>query len=271
MPIRSDIHWISAARTNVGKVRKLNEDALLQKPLLGLWCVADGMGGHHAGDYASRAVVDALSELAAPSDLKELETQTFAALQAVNGELFSGGGRLMGCTVVVLVSLTGEASVVWAGDSRAYRLRQGRLEQLTRDHSRIQTLIDQGRVKPEDAEMHPEANVITRAVGVTEQLELDRKALDVQDGDTFLLCSDGLYRYVTEQQMKEALGRPDCDEACSILIDLALASEARDNITAVVIRAELDDTAIRTQINPASSDSRGVPDDPTVLDDGKSR
>lgn len=271
MPSRSEIHWVSAGRTDVGKVRKLNEDALLLKPELGLWTVADGMGGHHAGEYASSAVVDALSQLAASGSIAELESQSVAALNAVNEQLFSGQGRLMGSTVVVLMSLDGQARLIWAGDSRAYRLRQGRLEQLTRDHSRIQVLIDQGKVSPSEAERHPEANIITRAVGVTAQLELDSQQLDVRDGDTYLLCSDGLYRYLTETQMKDALGHGNCEQACDQLLALALSSPARDNITAIVVRAELDDTAVRTRINPASSDGPPGDDDPTVLDESQRR
>jgi serine/threonine protein phosphatase PrpC len=229
------------------------------------------MGGHHAGEYASSAVVDALSELAFSGSIEELESQSVAALNAVNEQLFSGQGRLMGSTVVVLMSLDGQARLIWAGDSRAYRLRQGRLEQLTRDHSRIQVLIDQGKVSPSEAERHPEANIITRAVGVTAQLELDSQQLDVRDGDTYLLCSDGLYRYITEAQMKDALGHGNCDQACDQLVALALSSPARDNITAIVVRAELDDTAIRTRINPAATDGPPGDDDPTVLDESQRR
>jgi len=270
MPAVSSVHWVSAARTDIGKVRKLNEDAWLARPGAGIWAVADGMGGHHAGDYASARVMEALQALDPLDALDDLESRTLAALNDVNEHLFNSTGRTMGCTLVLLLSRGKEARVIWAGDSRVYRLRRGALELLTRDHSRVQLLIDQGVVDPEDAENHPDANVITRAVGVTGVLELDDQQLDVNDGDTYLLCSDGLYRYLTDDQIRVALGHGDCQRACDDLVDLAMTSAARDNLTAVVVRAELDDTAVRTRINPVSVDgSPGADGDPTVLGDGR--
>lgn len=268
-----EIHWVSAAATHVGKVRELNEDGVLDRPETGVWTVADGMGGYDAGEYASALVVDVLGRLPADRSLDSLIEQARLALEGANQQLVQEGrrkrARIMGSTVVSLLSDGVEAMVIWAGDSRAYRLRNGRLAQLTRDHSRIQELIDTGAVSPADADSHPEANVITRAVGVTPRLELDAERLDVQDGDTFLLCSDGLYRYVSDPEIQQFLGLGDCMRACTGLVERALESAARDNITAIVVRAELDDTAVRTRINPTPANrAADEDDDPTVFDDG---
>jgi protein phosphatase len=266
-----DIRWDSAARTDVSRVRKLNEDAYLARPTIGLWAVADGMGGHEAGDFASARVVTALDSVAPDPALQSFAARVWECLQAVNGELHAEAhrrqARIIGTTVVSFLATGREAAVIWAGDSRAYRLRKGRLEQLTRDHSRIQSLIEQGQLRAEDAERHPEANVITRAVGVTEQLELDTRKLNLKDGDTYLLCSDGLYRYVSENEMTRLLGQGDSQYACDELVALALEHEARDNVTAIVMRVELDDTTLRTRINPTPTNPEGPDGDPTVLDD----
>jgi len=276
MPRGNEFYWASAAGTDVGKVRELNEDGLLEQPQTGIWAVADGMGGYHAGDHASATVVRALAALKLVRPLDLLVEQAATALKQVNDQLLregrQNGARIMGSTLVSLLSQGPRATVLWAGDSRAYRLRGGRLEQLTRDHSRIQELIDKGEVSPAEAENHPDANVITRALGVVQELELDSLRLDVRDGDTFLLCSDGLHRYVPEPDMQRFLAAGSCELACSRLMQHAMESPARDNITAIVIRAELDDTAVRTTINPAPGERpRDLDDDPTVLDDGSDR
>lgn len=267
----NDIKWDSAARTHVGKVRRLNEDAFLEKPAAGIWSVADGMGGHDAGDFASAAVVSALESLEPAPGLLPFATSVDDCLQAVNGQLHTEAhqreSRIIGTTVVTFLNAGRDAAVLWAGDSRAYRLRKGVLEQLTRDHSRIQSLIEQGKLNAQDAESHPEANVITRAVGVTETLELDSRKVNIRDGDTYLLCSDGLYRYLTEEEMQQLLGQGNARYACDHLVSLALERAARDNITAIVLHAELDDTTLRTQINPGPGGESPPGDgDPTVLD-----
>ena len=260
-----DFQWISAARTHVGKIRKLNEDAHLDLPGRCIWVVADGMGGHNAGDYASRSVVEVMSELPSLPWPGGVDAAT-AALQAVNTKLYTEGqrgrGSIIGCTLVALLSNEGNATLLWAGDSRVYRVRGNSFEQLTRDHSRVQTLIDQGSISADEAEQHPDANVVTRAVGVADKLELESRELTLHDGDTFLLCSDGLSRYLTSTQMHEALLQADCERACEMLMAAALKTPARDNITAIVARSHLEDTAVRTVVAGGREDSG---DDPTVL------
>ena len=141
----SDIHWCSASRSNVGTVRKLNEDAVLDLPDVGLWMVADGMGGHAAGDFASGAIVSALAGIPSPASLGALIDEVRRRLQSVNRQLNEEARdrreQVIGSTVVVLLVFGGHAVVVWAGDSRAYLFRRGELTRLTRDHSQVEDLV----------------------------------------------------------------------------------------------------------------------------------
>lgn len=233
-------NWSSASLTNVGKVRKINEDALLDLPQKGLWVVADGMGGHDAGDVASNMIVDALGQVgshAKPSDfLNDVEDRLFA----VNRRLFeiaaeSEKPMTIGSTVVAVLAFGNYSLSVWAGDSRTYRLRDGRLRQITRDHSQVEEMVEQGEILRENAEDHPLANVITRAVGGSESLYLDLKLQELKDGDRYLLCSDGLYKDVMPDEIGACLKQGSCSEACNALIDLVLEREAADNVTVAVI------------------------------------
>ena len=269
---KHSITWLSAGLTHKGKVRELNEDAMLERPAEGVWAVADGMGGHHAGDLASRSVAKAMGRVSG-SALSSLIEASKAELTAVNAKLYERGlrkqARIIGSTVVVLLTHGAQVAVVWAGDSRAYRLPANAtaLEPLTQDHSRVSELIAQGELTPELAESHPEANVITRAIGVAADVELDVRLFDVEPHDTLLLCSDGLSRYVSEDEMAQLLMLPSCSQAVEQLLQRALQSPARDNITAVVVRGLAADEATQTVLNPRESDAEpGIDDDPTVLD-----
>jgi len=249
------LNWSSASRTDVGTVRKLNEDSVLDLPELGLWIVADGMGGHAAGDFASGAIVSALATIARPSSLDELVSEVRRRLQAVNRHLNeearSRREQVIGSTVVALLTFGGYGIVLWAGDSRAYLYRRGELIQLTRDHSQVEELVSRGLLTPEQAEGHPAANVITRAVGVVDSLELDSETLEVAEDDTFLLCSDGLYRELDDNAIKARLALGDCRRSCDALVDAALAQQARDNVSVIVVRAADESQATRTQYNPS--------------------
>jgi protein phosphatase len=257
----------------VGTVRKLNEDAVLDLPDVGLWMVADGMGGHAAGDFASGAIVSALAGIPSPASLGALIDEVRRRLQSVNRQLNEEARdrreQVIGSTVVVLLVFGGHGVVVWAGDSRAYLYRRGELTRLTRDHSQVEELVSRGLITPEQAEHHPAANVITRAIGVADQLELDSEMFAVAEDDTFLLCSDGLYREVDDDGIRAALALGDCRESCDALIEAALASGARDNVSVVVVRASDELQATRTQYNPSLSAGaqRPVPDqdDPTEM------
>lgn len=268
----SNLHWSSASRSHVGMVRKLNEDACLELAGRRIWVVADGMGGHAAGDYASRSVVDALTGLSEQNSLGVLVSEVHQRLQAVNDQLASEARKrreqVIGSTAVVLLAYGSHAVVVWAGDSRAYRYRQGELTQLTRDHSQVEELVSQGLITRQQAKHYPGSNVITRAVGVVTELELDSEMVEVLEGDTFLLCSDGLYNEVKDSEIRESLAVGDCQYSCDLLVERALARGARDNVTVVVVRALDEGQITKTQFNPTLSkeSTTEVPDDdPTAL------
>ena len=200
------IDWQSASRTHVGNVRKLNEDALLDRADVGLWAVADGMGGHHAGEIASQRIVTSLNGLDHLGNAATLEDSVYSALAQVNGELRAmaiakGTDTVIGSTVAVMIARENRAVFLWAGDSRIYRLRDGKLGQLTRDHSQVEDMVAQGMISRAEAEDHPAANVITRAVGADDQIEIDRSEATVHSGDVYLLCSDGLNKTVPEREI----------------------------------------------------------------------
>jgi len=268
------VYWTSASGTHVGHVRKLNEDACLELPQRGLWVVADGMGGHAAGDLASGMLVESLRQIGEPDSLEDLAALVRGALQRVNRNLAEEARRrnqqIIGCTVAALLVHDRRAQCLWAGDSRVYLMRSGQLQQLTRDHSQVEEMIARGLLKREQARTFAGSNAITRAVGVMEPLELESLTLDILDGDLFLLCSDGLYNEVAPQQLEQLLGLDDCRAAVEQLIQQALQGKARDNITAVLVRIEQDQIT-KTQYNPAAVrvDSVDEDDDRTTLNNGE--
>ncbi len=232
--------WSSACETHPGKVRKVNEDACLDLPELGLWAVADGMGGHDAGDIASQLVVDQLRKIQEPSEIHGFVSEVKTRLSEANQQLREMASqryhdRTIGSTVVAMTAFGNQCAFIWVGDSRIYRLRNGTLEKLTKDHSMIEDYIDQGLLHPDEAESSSIANVITRAIGAEDELEIDYKIDTMNSGDVYLLCSDGLYREVTEQQISEGIAINNSATCAKTLLDLALANEARDNITVGVV------------------------------------
>jgi serine/threonine protein phosphatase PrpC len=237
------IRWTSNAATHVGKVRQINEDSYLNREDLHLWVIADGMGGHHAGDVASKAIVQCLDEITPRKRLSTYIDEIEDRLISVNQKLRQlaaehEDNRTIGSTVVSMVALDNYFALLWAGDSRAYRARKGSIMQLTRDHSQVEELVERGVILREEAESHPASNVITRAVGATDQLYVDVDIDKVEPGDTFLLCSDGLYKHLSEDEISELLRKEEIAEICQSLIDLTLERGATDNVTLVVIRAE---------------------------------
>ena len=229
------------SKTDVGLRRKVNEDSLLVRTERGLWAVADGMGGHDAGDVASAKVTQALLELPVVYGLDELVESAVGAIKNVNRELIalaasSDGQRTIGSTVVGVAIANGQFRCFWAGDSRAYRIRDSKIEQLSRDHSLVQSLVDAGMLKPEEAESHPNANVITRAVGVSEDLVVDVVGGDARTGDLFLLASDGLTRLVGDSEILAELVSKAPPAAASSLVDLVLARGAPDNVSIIITR-----------------------------------
>ena len=231
----------TAARTHVGCTRKVNEDAMLARPGDGLWAVADGMGGHQAGDVASRLIVDALDSAGDTADLQAFISEVRGLLEAANTALISLGqrwepARIMGSTVAVLTVRGTSFTCLWAGDSRIYRIRGGVCEQLTRDHSLVQELVDAAIITPEQAKTHPDGHVVTRALGATSRLDLDTACGDAASGDCFLLATDGLTRVVDDHEFASALALPELGRSADELIDMALSRGAPDNVAVVLVR-----------------------------------
>ncbi len=232
-------HFVSGAATHVGCVRKLNEDAYLDRADLGLWAVADGMGGHDAGDQASRRTIAALDRIPPPESAAALLGDVKAALETANAELRQeaagrGPGRIVASTVVTLLAFGEYYACVWAGDSRLYLLRGEALRQVSRDHSHVQELVETQLLSPDDARNHPYSNVVTRAIGAADDLELETAHDRLRDGDLFLLCSDGLCRAVADDEIRAILMRESLFDAPHALIESALARRASDNVTVVM-------------------------------------
>jgi serine/threonine-protein phosphatase Stp1 len=228
------------SRTDVGLRRKVNEDSLLVRTERGLWAVADGMGGHEAGDVASSKVTESLLNLPIVYGLDQLVDCAVAALKKVNQELIvlagDDGKRTIGTTIAGLAIADGQFRCFWAGDSRAYRLRGGEIIQLTRDHSLVQDLVKAGMLTPEEAESHPNANVITRAVGVAEELKIDIVGGDAKPGDQFLLATDGLTRMVDDSELAAQLAVTRPREAVDKLIETVLSRGAPDNVSIIITK-----------------------------------
>jgi type VI secretion system protein ImpM len=221
----------SAAVSDVGRERTENQDAYVERPHEGFWLVADGMGGHQSGGFASQLIAQATSAIELPGDVAMMANICAQSLQDANAQLRQRAaaepGFDAGSTVVALFLRDDAGIVTWAGDSRLYRLREGALEQLTRDHNVANESPESAT--PEDA------HVITRAVGGTTVLELDQRRFEVREGDRFLLCSDGLYGELTEPEIAECLGGGDCASAARALLTHALDSGGKDNITVIAV------------------------------------
>ena len=250
--------WWSCCRTTTGRQRSVNEDAYLGLDEQGLWLVADGMGGHARGDVASRLIVEAFEDLVRPPSLDAFAQDVRSRLALANQRMReearrAGSDQLMGSTVVAFLAYKREWLCLWAGDSRAYLLRDGRLTQITRDHSVAEELVQRGELRREEAASHPSANRITRAVGTQDRLVVDQYRSALRDGDAVLLCSDGLNKEVGDDEVATILDDYDCEEASRELVELTLERGARDNVTVAVIRFEAttgfgdrrpDDTAV---------------------------
>lgn len=251
----TEFHWTSASCTHTGMVRQVNEDSYLDQPERGLWAVADGMGGHALGDLASRMVIESLNQLPPAPNLAKFMADARNRLQTVNSQLLIEAANrnvhIIGSTVIVLLSQGDCCGYLWAGDSRLYLYRDDRLKRLSRDHSQVEELLSSGVLADEETLQLVARNLITRAVGVADMLELEEEIIEVQDGDIFLLCSDGLSNEVNEQDIRNALLARDCRQAAETLIDMALQGGGRDNVSVVVVRAEDLYSTEKTVLNPA--------------------
>lgn len=235
--VEADVHpvYVSAGISDVGRLRPSNQDAFVELNNVGVWTVADGMGGYRDGDVASRMVCEALQGLNAEGTLEEAVDVLRQRMSDVNRRLYEASVRrinpiVSGSTVAMLLVRRTSCAVLWAGDSRVYRWRQNRLVQLTTDHTWAAELNLQ---HPEEEADH----AITRAVGGESTLALDVRRDKVERGDRYLLCSDGLTRELSDMQIAAAMAARSVQSCAQKLIDATLRAGARDNVTVVVVEA----------------------------------
>lgn len=230
----------SEGATDPGKVRALNEDSYLVKPEIGLWAVADGMGGHDAGDFASQTLVEELGKItetsSAPALLSAIENSVIEANATLRKAAEDrGGGSVIGCTLAALVIYEDAYACVWSGDSRVYRVRYSKIEQISRDHTEAQELVDRGTITEEEAKTWPRKNVITRAIGVFDEPELEMVQGRVEHGDVFVICSDGLTEHVEDHEIERFALRRPLGRAVDSMISTTLERGAKDNVTVIQI------------------------------------
>jgi serine/threonine protein phosphatase PrpC len=227
-----------SARSDVGLLREINEDSGYAGPRL--LVIADGVGGHAAGEVASSVAVGVLAMLDEDSPGGDLLDRLSTAVRTANNHLrdmVAGDPELsgMGTTVTALLRAGSRFGLVHVGDSRGYLLRDGQLQQITRDHTFVQTLVDEGRITAEEADHHPQRNLITNALDGREDVELDLSVRETRAGDRYLLCSDGLSGVVSEETLRDTLAaEASTDVAVERLVELALKGGGPDNITAIV-------------------------------------
>lgn len=237
------------ALTEIGKVRKENEDSYLSYSDAGIFCVADGMGGYAGGQVASSIAIKVLEQEIPSQPMSEEANYgqlLLNALQKANNLIFAQGKEEkylgMGTTVTASVIRSGRLWIAHIGDSRAYLCREGRTCQLTQDHSLVNELLQQGELTLEEARNHPRRNVLTRALGVSEQPEIDLIDLPLQNDDLLLLCTDGLYNQLNREELESILALEDSLQVkVEKLVHLALERGGNDNITAVLARFECAD------------------------------
>ncbi len=261
------LRYLSSAMTDKGCVRSVNEDAFLNRPDLGLWVVADGMGGHQNGALASKKIVESLNRIDGSGTPRDVLNDVQQRLQDTNTELLSiarsqGADVITASTVVALLVHNNHYVCLWAGDSRAYLLQSRNFTQISRDHSVVQELVDNGHISLEQASKHPEANVVTRAVGAAETLETDMTGSEVTPGDYFLLCSDGLTKVLSDTEIQNIIFRShSIENATNELMRVALDRGAPDNTTIVIVHAILNEEHIH------SEDTQILSNDTTIIVD----
>jgi len=244
----------TGAATHVGRVRKANEDNYITRPELGLWAVADGVGGFEAGQLASQTVVDDLDTIGpavSQSDqIARFGERVLRANSHIQELMRSRGGAPMGSTVAAVLIFDSAYACVWSGDSRVYHVRDGEIRQLSRDHSEVQELVDQGVLTAEQAKTWPRRNVITRAIGIFEDPGCEIVEGEVAPGDTFVICSDGLTGHLSDEEIRDFVDQRRPQPACDALVQETLQRGAADNVSVIVVRCH---RAERTNFFPASA------------------
>ncbi|HSC82276.1 MAG TPA: protein phosphatase 2C domain-containing protein [Pseudomonas sp.] len=237
-----------AAQSVAGRVRAHNEDAVLCCPELGLWAVADGMGGHECGEVASALAVQTLRQVVSAAG--DLEAAIHAANAAIVAAGQQVGGRSMGTTVVAVRFAGADFELAWIGDSRAYRISLDGIAQLTRDHSWVQAMIDAGELSAEEARRHPRRNLVTQCLGQGElELQVGRVQGSLAPGELLLLCSDGLTGELRDEQIQQLCSSAaTLDELVEQLIGLAIQAGGKDNISCIVLgRSAMESAEIDTK------------------------
>ena len=255
----------SCAATHAGTANRLNEDAYVNRPDLGLWAVADGAGGHEAGEVASAEVARLLQTIDGDLSAGEMLVAVRSRLEAAHARLHEeaarhGAGVMVATTVVVVLARDDHFACLWAGDSRAYLLRGHALTMITRDHSLVQALVENGTISEVEAVNHPQANVITRAVGADgDALELEKRTGQLMPGDRLLLCSDGLSKTLSDERLAELLAG-DHDTGAERLVRAALAARATDNVTVVTIEFGADQGSVALAAKGAATAASTAPE-----------
>ena len=230
---------LAGAATHVGNVRQRNEDNYLVATHRGLWAVADGMGGHDAGDVASRVVVEELNAIPTPATAADLLASCEKRMLVANSrlrQLADERGAVIGTTIAILLVFNRSYACVWSGDSRIYRIRGDAIEQVSIDHTEIQELVLDGKISMEEAATWPHRNAVTRAIGVFEHPELEIKSGLLEAGDGFVICSDGLTAHVSNEEILDLAGKNTAQAACDLLLQLTLDRGASDNVTLVIVQ-----------------------------------
>lgn len=240
--MQQDLTWRAAAITDVGTARSVNEDSFFDGTEEQYWVVADGMGGHAAGDLASQLVVTSVERIRHPETLGTFVDLVDEAIYQANDELIhiartKFNNQIIGSTVSVLLAHKNHCAFLWAGDSRIYRVRDNAIALITPDHSQAEEMVEQGLLSPKEAEAHPSFNILTRAVGAQSPLALDLEIETCKQGDIYVLCSDGLNKAVPDTQILQVIEENDIDTACSELVELAKIQGSKDNVTVIVVSA----------------------------------
>ena len=233
----------AALRTDIGRVRKQNEDAAWLDEKRGIYVVADGMGGHLAGEVASAMAIDAVKRMAQENEMASislLRNAVVAAHEAISARALENQNCSgMGTTISAMWRGGHYMYIAHVGDSRVYRLRKGRLEQITQDHSLVEELVRAKIISREEARNHPRRNIITRTLGTPGENAPDLLAADMEAGDLWLLCTDGLTGMVDDEQIERVLsGSESLDKMADTLLQMALAAGGRDNVTLILCRSE---------------------------------
>ena len=226
--------------THTGCVRKRNEDALLALPKSGVWAVADGMGGHDAGDFASRCVISHIYQAALKYKGAQLVANLPLAIQSANQEiqtesLKDGGDRIIGTTLVALILEQDRYHCFWSGDSRCYLYRDESLSLITRDHTRAQAMLDAGKYSAFEINNDPTAHALIHAVGVDDQAVFDYTDGYIYEGDRFLLCSDGLTKVYDNHQLCQRVAVDNIDKINMDFLTGALDAGAPDNLSSILV------------------------------------